>query len=272
MKRIVILTANELRHDFLRTFLASSLEFSVIRSYCEVPEQNLSQTIMAEDIHDSRIQHLLMRAQTEKDFFGAFCTKIIDNSNPKYISKGAINSTEIVNEVTELNPDIIISFGCSIIKSSLLNDFKGKFVNIHLGLSPYYRGTATNFFPFINEELSCVGATFMHIDSGIDTGTIIHQMRPTISPGDTIHQIGNRLIAEMAAVCEKIIIHFDELANMNPIIFIESIGKIYRKKDFTEEMVRAMYERFESGIIAKYLNNKVNLDLQFPILRNPSLK
>lgn len=272
MKKIVILTANELRHDFLRQYLASSSEYDVIRSYCEVPEKNLSQAIMTEDRHDSRIRHLLMRSQTEKDFFGVFCSRIKDDSNPKYIAKGAINDDEIVNEISELNPDIIISFGCSIIKSSLLDNFKGKFVNIHLGLSPYYRGTATNFFPFVNEEVSCVGVTFMHIDSGIDTGAIIHQMRPGIFPGDTIHQIGNRLISEMAAVCEKIIIHFDELANMNPIVIEEGNARVYRKKDFTEETVSVMYQVFESGIIDKYLENKVNFDLQFPILRNPSLK
>ena len=39
-----------------------------------------------------------------------------------------------------------------------------------------------------------VGATFMYIDAGIDTGEIIHQIRADIVIGDSPHSIGNRLI------------------------------------------------------------------------------
>lgn len=272
MKRIILITGNELRHDFFRKFIASSTEFCVLKSYCEVPEENLLQNIQAENIHNSRSRHLKIRAQTEVDFFGLFCSKIIDNSNPEYILKGLINSNNIVNEITNLNPDIIISFGSSIIKSSLLDTFKRRFVNIHLGLSPYYRGSATNFFPFINDEISCVGVTFMHIDAGIDTGKIIHQMRPNIFFGDNIHQIGNRLIMEMAAICKKIIIKFDNLIEMESISLDKSKEKVYKKRDFSEDTVTLMYKKFESGIIAEYLNNKVLLDAKFSIRQNPILK
>jgi len=272
LKRIILITSNELRHDFFRKYLASFNEISVLKSYCEIPEKNLLENILTEDKYHLRNKHLIIREQSEKDFFELFCSKIDDKSNPLYISKGTINSDEIVNEIKLMNPDLIVSYGCSIIKSSLLDDFNGKFINIHLGLSPYYRGSGTNFFPFVNDEISCVGATFMYIDEGIDTGKIIHQMRPTINYGDSIHQIGNRLICEMVPICQKLIIYFDDLKDMNPIRFNKKEEKVYRTKDFTEEAVEIMYQKFASGIVEKYINDKIKFDSYFPILQNPKLK
>jgi hypothetical protein len=49
-----------------------------------------------------------------------------------------------------MSPDLIISYGCSIIKRPLIEYFDKKFINIHLGLSPYYKEGGTNFWPFVN--------------------------------------------------------------------------------------------------------------------------
>ena len=76
----------------------------------------------------------------------------------------------------------------------MLKKYKKKFLNIHLGLSPYYKGSATNFWPFVNNELQFVGVSFLGIDDGIDTGPIIHQIRPDFKIGDSIHDVGNKLI------------------------------------------------------------------------------
>ncbi len=271
MKKIIIITGHELRHDFFKKYLAASKEIQVLKTYCEVPETSLLRKIQTEADNDSRSRHLTMREQTERDFFELFCSKIPDDSNSVFIPKGNINNQELVDEISNLNPDIIMAYGCSIIKSSLLETFKGRFVNIHLGLSPYYRGSATNFFPFVNDEVSCVGVTFMHIDEGIDTGKIIHQIRPTIVSGDSIHQIGNRLIKEMAPVCEKIIVRFDDLEESKAIHESRIAEKVYRNKDFTEETVAVMYQKFAEGIIENYLNNKAALDAKYPLLQNPIL-
>ena len=41
MRRIVILTGSELRHEFLRMYLALSENIEVIYSYCEGQEKSL---------------------------------------------------------------------------------------------------------------------------------------------------------------------------------------------------------------------------------------
>ena len=81
-------------------------------------------------------------------------------------------------------------------KPDLIDAYKGKFLNVHLGLSPYYKGR-TNIFPIIDKRPEMVGATFMYIDQGIDTGDIIHQIQADYFVGDSVHSVGNRLIKKM---------------------------------------------------------------------------
>ena len=124
------------------------------------------------------------------------------------------------------------NYGCSIIQEPLLSVFDGRFVNVHLGLSPYYRGSGTNFWPLVNKEPEFVGATFMHIDSGIDTGEIIHQIRADYFWGDTPSSIGNRLILKMSATLKDLILNFDNLhVNLPKASTCES--KVYKKIDFS---------------------------------------
>jgi phosphoribosylglycinamide formyltransferase-1 len=268
MKNIILLTGSELRHEFFRKYLASFDSVNVLQTFCESQESNLANTVSVQDNNDLRSKHLSLRTQTEKDFFEIFCDRIEDKSNPIAIKKGEINAFENVELITSLNPDIIISYGCSIIKSSLIEQFNRRFINIHLGLSPYYRGSGTNFWPFVNNELQYVGVTYMYIDKGIDTGEIIHQIRPRIYMNDDIHKIGNRLIYDMSKVMVKIINHHSNLDKLKPIPFEKVDAKLYKNKDFTEESTEKMYLNFENNLITNYLNNKTAFDLKAPILTN----
>ena len=271
-KKVVLLTGAELRHEFFRKFISNQKEIVVIASYCEDKRGTLLKTIYKdESSNELRMKHLSARDSTELDFFELYCNQTQDKSNPKFIEKGNINNSLHVNNIIRLNPDIIVSFGCSIIKSELLYRFKGRFINIHLGLSPYYRGSGTNFWPFVNNELQFIGTTFMHIDAGIDTGKIIHQIRAQINFNDNIHQIGNRLIRDSFIECTKIIKNFDRLAFMPQIIFNKQEEKYYRKKDFTENKLKVAYKNILENSIDQYIKRKISIDEEFPIINNKSI-
>ena len=91
--------------------------------------------------------------------------------------------------------EYIILFGSSIIKPPLLEFFNKKIINIHLGLSPYYRGSGTNFWPLVNNEPECVGATIHLAVLKVDAGSILAQARPeSLSELDNSHDIGCKAI------------------------------------------------------------------------------
>jgi folate-dependent phosphoribosylglycinamide formyltransferase PurN len=271
-RKIVLLTGSELRHEFFRKFLSINKNITVLASFCESKEGNLLDHVQKDkQPNDLRTLHLLTREIVEKDFFELFCTYVNDKSNPIFIEKGDINNPRLVSKIIKLNPDIIISYGCSIIRSELLNEFKGRFVNMHLGLSPYYRGSGTNFWPFVNNELQFIGTTFMYIDEGVDTGEIIHQIRANISYNDNIHQIGNRLIRDSCIECVKLIRAFNKLERMEQIVLSSNEQRYYRKKDFTETSLIQAYKNISNGMIDQYLINKTQFENQYPIIKNPSI-
>lgn len=270
--KIVILTGGALRHDFVRKAIALDPKINVLKSYCEKNKNTLKNRL---DISNSESQiqldHLKARDLSESDFFSHFVELTPDKSNPKLILPGEINDEKNVDEIIELNPDLIIAYGCSLIKSKLLSVFKGRFINVHLGLSPYYRGSGTNFWALVNNEPEFVGATFMYIDSGIDTGKIIHQIRARIYKGDTPHMIGNRLISDIAKTYIKIIINFNNLLKMEQIKIHKNSSKIYFRKHFTPDSVKKLYENFDKGLVNNYLNEIELKTKKVKLVINPIL-
>lgn len=260
--KLIILTGNDLRHEYFRKHIANEKSLNVLSSYCE------SNKAGSEAIHKSLIerQHFNARIQSEMDFFKTANLNIIDSSNPIIISKGRVNEMDIVDNIIKDNPDLILCYGASIIKSKLLDIYKGRFINIHLGLSPYYRGSGTNVWPIIDNRLDLIGATFMHIDKGVDTGRIIHQIRSKILLGDSPHTIGNRLIKDMVETCIKLILNFNDLCDMPQL---DKEGKLFRDNDFNEHSCQKLYGNLQNNIIEKFINS--NCDYA-PIIENTGLK
>lgn len=251
MKKIIILTGNELRHQYFRLKIASVENIRVLATYCESDERSLTNRII-QNPTSSELQklHVVAREQAEQDFFEEAVNNLRDNSESKVIPKGSINDENIVGDIKRLNPDLLVCYGSSLIKSRLIDDYNGRFLNVHLGLSPYYRGSGTNVWPLIKGEPNMVGATFMYLDAGIDTGKIIHQIQADFFIGDSPHSVGNRLIKKMTAAYCEIITNFDALSDS---VQPDKEGSLYLMKDFDADACDQLYEMCKSEMIFKYL-------------------
>jgi hypothetical protein len=271
MRSVVVLTGSELRHSFFRTALALAPGLRVVRSYCEGLEKSLrSLTEQRADASAAQFSHIDARERSERDFFGTFVALAPDQSSPVFIPKGAVNEPEHIDAIRALAPDLLVAYGCSLIREPLIAAFAGRFVNLHLGLSPYYRGSGTNFWPLVNGEPEFVGVTFMHIDAGVDTGSVIHQIRARIFPGDTPHQIGNRLIGDMVFVAAELVRSFERLPPM-PQIAAGDRDRIYRRNDFTDAATQRLYDQFADGLIGRHLAAQAERCAAAPIVVNPAL-
>ena len=105
----------------------------------------------------------------------------------------------------------------------------------------------------------------MQIDSGIDTGAIIHQIQADIVLGDSPHLIGNRLIAKMTRTTAELVTRYDFLSEMAQP---STEGRLYRQRDFDRQACERLYRNFRDGMIEAFLDGQV----QPPALvRNPGL-
>ena len=258
VQKVVILTGSELRHQYFRKKIAVDPQIEVLASYCEDDSRSLLNRVESNP-NSSQLerQHVQARTQSETDFFLETTNALDDLTKPIKIEKGAINSETIVNDIVALKPTLLICYGSSLIKSKLLEIFKGRFINVHLGLSPYYKGSGTNIWPLINEQPYMVGATFMHIDEGIDTGRIIHQIRPKILLGDSPHSLGNRLIRDMTEAYSELVKKFSMLEDETQP---ETEGVTYFIRDFDSSACEKLYAKFSEGLIEKYLNRRDSIE------------
>jgi phosphoribosylglycinamide formyltransferase-1 len=151
-RRIIVLTGSELRHTFFRKFIAQADGITVLQSFCEGAEKSISAIVATQPENELRIRHLRAREQSEEDFFSLYVDATAEHSNPVFLPKGEINSTSNTQKIISAAPDLIVAYGCSIICEPLLAAFPRRIVNVHLGLSPFYRGSGTNYWPLVNRE------------------------------------------------------------------------------------------------------------------------
>lgn len=267
MTKVILITSDSLRHIYFRKILAQVGEVEVIRSYVEKSENRLeSHSVFSTAIEK---QHDIARKKSESDFFQDLVMILPDISNPFFLPKGDINLDNHIDDIMKLSPDVIVTYGSSIIERPLIEKMKGRFLNIHLGLSPYYRGAATNLHSLANGEFHLCGYTLMHIDEGIDTGEIIHQRRADIDVFDTVHTIGNRLIKHMTTDVAKILSRWDEIQEKKQ--FIVENSRVFRIKDVNETVLRKLYRSVSPQRITEFLECEHLFVQKFPIIEQSFL-
>ena len=250
--KIVILTSNGLRHKFLANKLSSYVDDTLVISECK--SNNLAPTD-SKNISDID-KHFQLRDETEKSFFP---------NNDFFISKTLpiiykeLNFNYVYQIIKQFKPDFMIVFGSYIVKEPLISLLpRGCIINLHLGISPYYRGSGTNFWPFVNDELEYVGSTILHLDSGIDTGDIICHIRPIINVGDNVHTLGCKIIESSVTSLIKIMKLFDEGKKLNRVKQWNVKERYYKTKDFDENALLKYKDNLENNMIENYLKQEKN--------------
>lgn len=102
----------------------------------------------------------------------------------KIINVSSVNSTDCIELLKNLNPDLVIVNGTRIISKKVLNAVNSRFINTHAGITPYYRGVHGTYWALANNDLENSGVTVHFVDEGIDTGNIIEQIHVHPTPKD----------------------------------------------------------------------------------------
>ncbi len=71
------------------------------------------------------------------------------------------------------NIRLIVVAGSRIIKPSVVAKFRGRLVNFHSGLLPYYRGPYSEFWAMYQHRPDLIGCSVHLINEGVDTGPVL---------------------------------------------------------------------------------------------------
>ncbi len=169
-----------------------------------------------------------------------------------YLDKGQVNTKETIDLIKQHDPEVIFTFGCSLLDDEVFSIPKYGCINIHTGIVQLFRGVDSAFWAVHDEKLDGVGATLHYIDKSIDAGEIIAQKKADIAIGDDVEDLflkscvaGFELIKENLSDIKKRTVVGAKLKNK---------GKLYQTKDRTllaEKEVDSKIDR----VIKEYLND-----------------
>jgi methionyl-tRNA formyltransferase len=163
-----------------------------------------------------------------------------------------------------LKSDVYIVFGSSYIKGELA-DFlvEQHAINIHAGVSPYYRGTDCNFWALFDGNPHLAGTTIHLLSKGLDSGPILYHAMSNIKINPFEYTMST-IKSAFHSIAERI--KDNSIFKINPIDQDKRKEIRYsRKIEFNEEIIKDYFKKeinlnnkkFDNSLLKEpfFLNN-----------------
>ncbi len=253
--KITVFTSNQARHLSLIEALAKIAD--------EVFAVTESVTVFPGEVADFYAKTPTMQAYfkrviaAEEKVFG----------QPRFLPKhvrvmplklGDLNKVPMEAFRDALTSDRYIVFGASYIKAPLI-DFlvEHTALNIHMGTSPYYRGSACNFWAAHDGRPEYIGATIHRLSKGLDSGPMLFHAFPK--------PVGDPFLLGMEAVKAAHLGLIARLADKS----IDSMALV--PQDKSKELRYSTYADFTDAVAQTYLDNLPSSDTILARLKHRDL-
>jgi len=182
--------------------------------------------------------------QAENHIFGTGIT-LDPRVKAQLIVAGQLNQLTQQQLAAALESDVVVVFGSSYIKGWLADALIAKnAVNLHMGISPQYRGSACNFWALFDNNPQFVGATIHRLAKSLDSGSVIQHVRPKFTDQNLFH-----FSMQAVATCHDALaslISNNQLETMTPQPQDSSLEIRYSKNaDFTDEIAALFLKRVD---------------------------
>jgi len=251
--KLLVLCGDHRRHRYVASSLALHFDVCGIVKMIREPSICLPpEGLRKIDIANFR-RHFEDRDLAEKKYFG---NPVVPSAPILEAELNSLNSDEILKFIEEQAPDSALVFGTGLLSQGIIARLPRHTVNLHLGLSPRYRGAATLFWPFYFLEPAWAGATFHYLVAEPDAGGIVHQVCPPLFKQDGIHDVGCRTVI---SATKAAIALFDNLVRGSHWVAKEQrrTGKNFLNKDFRAQHLRVIYNLYDNDVVRAFLEDEL---------------
>ena len=201
--KITIFSGNQPRHlHLVRTLSQIGEEVFFISEATTVFPGSVEDFFKKSEVMKTYFEKVMA---AEKNIFGEidFLPK---NVSQLCIKMGDLNQLSKHEIAQALDADLYIVFGASYIRGWLIDFLIEKnALNIHMGLSPYYRGSSCNFWALYDGNPAYVGATIHMLGKGLDNGDMLFHCLPKWAEGDTAFDFTMRSVtAAHKGLCDAL--------------------------------------------------------------------
>jgi hypothetical protein len=176
--KITVFTSNQPRHLHLIESLARVAdEVFAVQECSTIAPGSVQDFYQKTPVMQEYFGHVLA---AERAVFGT-PRMLTGNIHHMAVRMGDLNLLSMEALEVALDSDVYVVFGASFIKGPLCKFLvdRGAY-NIHMGVSPYYRGHSTNFWALYDNRAQYVGATIHKLTQGLDSGPILFHALPEI--------------------------------------------------------------------------------------------
>jgi hypothetical protein len=235
--KITVITSNQLRHISLIEHLAG-----VADEVCAIQE---CKTLFPGENSGIMEQYFERVVAAEKEVFGdlRFLPKSVIQLP---FMKGDLEKIELHTLQSALNADFYVVFGAGYAVGPLC-DFliRHNAIDIHMGVSPYYCGGASNFWAMYDQRPDYVGATIQLHSEEMDAGPILFHVFP--KPEEMDPFLTGMKAAQSAQIALVEFIESDGLRKFEPVEQdVDLRIRQMSNEDFTEEVAEEYLSRLTS--------------------------
>jgi folate-dependent phosphoribosylglycinamide formyltransferase PurN len=248
---IVFLTGSHPRHAYMARAIASTGALAGL--VVEQRENFMPATPvdLPSDTSSFFQHHLAGRNKAELQHFGSVRWPDVPRLD---VSISTLNSESTVDFVNALQPTLFLSYGIhKLTPKSLESIACGLKWNIHGGLSPWYRGVITHFWPSYLLEPQMTGMTVHELTQDIDGGDLIHQSIAPLVRGDGIHDLACRAVMSLGQEMPTLVNVITD-GHLKSPVKQSTTGRIWRSKDWQPAHLHLVYEQHGNRMVDKYLD------------------
>ena len=261
--KVTLFTSNNHRHNYLINLLSNFCDELWVVQECRT---------LFTGKNDEKYQNLniiekyfnkVLEAQN-KILKKKFVNKNNKNIKTLPILNGELNKLSLSYLEDFLKSDVYVVFGSSYIKGELV-DFlvKQKAINIHAGVSPYYRGADCNFWALYDGNPHLVGSTIHLLSKGLDSGPMLYHAMSSLKTNPFEYTMST-VKSAFYSIAERI--KNGSIYKIKPLVQDKSKEVRYSKKgEFNEEIVKEYFEKeinlnkneFDNSLLKEpfFLNN-----------------
>jgi methionyl-tRNA formyltransferase len=177
----------------------------------------------------------------------------------------SINAPEVYDRLRALAPDLLLDHGTSIVEDRVL-DTAGLALNLHWGLSPYYKGVACTEWALLNWDPYNIGVTIHVLSKHIDGGHIVAQEHVEVKPGDRVEDINHRITAAGTQLVKRIIAQLRDGEVLDYVPQRSGEGQLYLKMHFSKHLQDQIRYIEHQGLV-EHMLAKPSRKERLPIVR-----
>ena len=246
--KITLLTSNKNRHNYLINLLSNISDELFVIQECGtifpgiIPGHYPASEVMKkyfEQVNDAQ----------SKLFGNSYVDSSSKNIKVLQILPDDLNKCSLSFLSDFLTSDIYVVFGSSYIKGKLVDYLvKQKAINIHMGVSPYYRGTDCNFWALYDNNPHLVGATIHILSKGLDSGSILYHTMSNLKSNPFEYTMST-VKSAFHSIAERI--KDKSIFEIKPLI-----------QDKTKEIRYSKKIEFNDEVVKDYFNKDINLNIK----------